>query len=376
MNLVNIYTESYQNLVRTVNLEDINASYTFINLAAKLRDNHGGDNYIDRILNPILNMRVPVNPYLTIRYIDFNSVTVKDSSTAPVIIPCIVESDYDSPPDIISSSPIHNTFPMSSSPFTSSIPSGYWYSVMYKKTDVRYDQTVMSLIRLSDQILKENGMDLDITIYRVLPTGYHSGLIEVIPNSETINSLVSTQSIQNYIMEFNPGEKVGTIKQRFINSMASYCVIMYLLGIGDRHLDNIMVTRNGRLFHIDFTYLLGNDPKPLAPKMRITEEMVDVLGGVDSRYYQRFIDICTKCYECLRRYDYLFYCLLTPLTELGLTNLEEEIKRRFLPGEQKADVQLVKTINDSTTSYRYNLTDILHQQGKLIHKLWSMLKHR
>jgi phosphatidylinositol 3-kinase len=322
-------------------------------------------------------MKVPVNPYLTIRYIDFNSVIIKDSSTSPVIITCVVESDHiDTLSDVISTSPIQTALPMSSSPISkpTTLPSGYWYQVMYKKTDVRYDQTVMSLIRLSDQILKENGMDLDIVTYRVLPTGYHSGLIEVVPNSETINSLVSTQSIQNYIMEFNSGEKVGTIKQRFINSMASYCVIMYLLGVGDRHLDNIMITRNGRLFHIDFTYLLGNDPKPLAPKMRITEEMVDVLGGVDSRYYRNFIDICTKCYDCLRRYDYLFYCLLTPLTELGLNNLEGEIRRRFLPGEQKANVQLVKTINDSTTSFRYNLTDILHQQSKLIHKIWSMLK--
>jgi hypothetical protein len=39
----------------------------------------------------------------------------------------------------------------------------------------------------------------------------------------------------------------------------------------------------GHLFHIDFEYILGNDPKPFAPPMKLCEQMVVAMGGRTSK---------------------------------------------------------------------------------------------
>ena len=72
---------------------------------------------------------------------------------------------------------------------------------------------------------------------------------------------VRKTTLLNYIMDLNPTGTITDMRETFIKSCVSSCVLCYILGVGDRHTENILINKWGDLIHIDFSYLLGEDPK-------------------------------------------------------------------------------------------------------------------
>ncbi len=164
-----------------------------------------------------------------------------------------------------------------------------------------------------DGIFKKFNLDLRLTPYRVLATSRTEGLVEFVEASCTISKIIQDYPTQTskgggllaYLAEHNRGPKFGeqemsVAKENFVRSCAGYCVITYVLGIGDRHLDNLLLTEKGHLFHIDFGYIFGADPKPWPPPMKIIMQMIDTMGGKDGEDYAHFKQLCCWAFNRLR----------------------------------------------------------------------------
>lgn len=59
-------------------------------------------------------------------------------------------------------------------------------------------------------------------------------------------------------VEVECGAKFDEVTDNFVRSLAGFDVASYILGLADRHNDNVMLTKDGRLLHIDFGHFLGN----------------------------------------------------------------------------------------------------------------------
>lgn len=132
-----------------------------------------------------------------------------------------------------------------------------------------------------------------------------------------------------------------------------------------------MVTQGGVLFHIDFGFVLGRDPKLIAPHIRLTPTMVDALGGGRSDSFLEFKKLCSNAFNCLRRHVGLFTSLLILLADLQPTvdnftrdEIIDQILNRFMPGleEDEAGSTFNTLLDSAWQSYGGTVVDVMHDR--------------
>lgn len=131
---------------------------------------------------------------------------------------------------------------------------GKKYPVIFKTgDDLRQDQLVIQIISLMDRLLRKENLDLKLSPYRILATSANAGAVQFVPSmSLAAASSKYRGSILAYLKANNPDDKadLGVRKETmdtYVKSCAGYCVITYLLGVGDRHLDNLLLAPDGNL---------------------------------------------------------------------------------------------------------------------------------
>jgi phosphatidylinositol 3-kinase len=301
----------------------------------------------------VIEISIPIDPTLSLIRIDEQKSFCIKSAKAPFVICCEVYNKRTNLNEI--------------------------KRYMFKTgDDLRQDQLIIQLISLMDGLFKSYGLDLKLTPYRVLATSQSDGFVEFVPDSSTLSSILASNNndLLAYFRSLRPRaeNQFGvdpSVLDTFARSCAGYCAITYILGIGDRHMDNLLITSDGRLFHVDFGYILGRDPKPFPPPMKLCREMVEAMGGTNSIYYRSFVSKCTQAFLIMRRHASLLISLLYLAADANLKDMREQdptlailkVQKRLMPevSDEVAEQQMISLINESTSALFPVVMEKLHK---------------
>lgn len=206
-----------------------------------------------------------------------------------------------------------------------------------------------------------------LVTYGVVPTSQTAGFIEIVKDSLTLNDILSSGSIPNYLYRPNTDKKVIDISNNYSVSLAFWTVATYLLGVGDRHLENIMITGDGLVFHIDYGFVFGADST--ASFIRLDKNLIEGLGG--NNMYESFRERCCDIYCSLREYFPLICSCLFRLSNItpkingyNLTDsyIENFVSERFMVGLPREDARknFADIIDKSKETFIHKVSDAIH----------------
>lgn len=210
--------------------------------------------------------------------------------------------------------------------------------------------------------------------YACLSTGENVGLIEVVKDALTVMDIQRTSRLSKFqfdstrlhrwIKEKNEDERrYLQAVETFTHSCAGYCVATFILGIGDRNPDNIMVNEEGHIFHIDFGHFLGHFKKKFGINRErvpfvLTEDFICVIArGEDqphkSTHFLNFQELCYRAYKILHKHSRLLITLFTMMLSTGIPELQSIDDITYL----RNTLQVDKNENEALHYFQTQLSD-------------------
>jgi hypothetical protein len=173
-------------------------------------------------------------------------------------------------------------------------------------------------------------------------------------------------------MDLRPGSSFSKSKERFMKSCAGYCVATFVLGIGDRHNDNLMMKRTGEFFHIDFGHFLGNFKSKYGVKREkapfvFTPSFAEVMGGPNGALFKEFEQLACQCLLILRKNAGLIITLFSLMLSCGIPELKVESDIDYLKEklmleltENEVEKEFKKIITKSMGTKTTRVNDAIH----------------
>eukprot|EP01083_Nonionella_stella_P088597 247013_1 len=230
--------------------------------------------------------------------------------------------------------------------------------VIFKKgDDLRSDVACISFFRMcnhiwnSDTQLLHSG--LQAITYRICAFGRESGAIEFIPGCLSADQLKGFR------------EYPESWLRNLVPTAAGGFMAAYVVGAKDRHYDNILITDEGELFHIDFSHLFGDAVNLDTADFAITKDIYDALGASG---WLEFVATCIEAFAVLRkhqkmliRFGCMIFSALYPPEQVS-ASIERSLMLHLPLGEAAAELE--RLIHAAPFSYRTRFKNLMHKHAQ------------
>jgi len=165
--------------------------------------------------------------------------------------------------------------------------------VVKANDDLRQELIVMQIINKIQSIWKAAGLPLALKSYDILVTSNDSGILEFVIDTLSLDGIKKNNPGKSLLQFFKEtyGYDFEEARKNFMDSLAAYCIICYLLQIKDRHNGNILLDAHGYLVHIDFGFILSTSPGNInfeSAPFKLTSEYVELMDGYGSTTFTYF----------------------------------------------------------------------------------------